>query len=298
MTPTALSESVSSPPTAQKNCWLVVDFDGTCTEQETTSLLPKLAAKLSNSGALEERTALFKTFEDEYYRLYNAAKLRLCSETMSLEEALDSLDNVSSLVTEHVSASGVLKGLDVPPSTIAKLIEKDEQVRSHVKLRSGCLTVLARYVANDDWQLGILSINWSPSLIQATIVLPLSQQCVEREQSLLDDIFIWSNEVDSNGVVSLQVPGALAKRACIEKLKPNFVVYVGDSSTDLLALLEANVGILIGSSKSAVDTARWWGIQVLPLNQRGESADHDANVIWLAESWFEIDQALKDLSTQ
>ena len=289
----ATAASEVTPAASKNHHWLVVDFDGTCTEQETTSLLPKIAAKLSGDGTLEERIALFKTFEDEYYQLYNVAKEKMCSETMSLEEALDSLDEVSNLVTEHVSASGVLKGLNASSNTIANLIESDEKVRDNVALRSGCLDVLTRKAANG-WLLGILSINWSPSLIHAAIVRPLSQRVLDTV-----DVPIWSNLVNSNGVLSLKIPGALAKRACIQKLKPNFVVYVGDSSTDLLALIEADIGILIGSSNSAIDVANRWRIQVFPLSKRPETTtrqdDDTANVIWRAKNWLEIDQLLKDL---
>ena len=289
--------------------WLVVDFDGTCTERDTTSVLPKLAAKLScnEHDELKERIRMFEIHQEEYFTLYNAAKDALCHETMSLEEALDSLDDVSTLVTKQVSASGVLKGLGMSSKDMFNLIESDDEVRDYVTLRSGCLDALARQAAND-WQLGVLSINWCPSLIHAAVVHPLSQRVVGKENLLSPvaettmNVPIWSNNVDEHGVVFLKVPGALAKKACIQKLKPGFVVYVGDSSTDLAALLEADIGILIGDCQSAVATARRWGIQVLSLSQRretlvGVAPEKDTTkVIWSAESWSEIDCVLKDVT--
>jgi len=298
------SDSVESAAPSEENKsgtrWLVVDFDGTCTERETPSLLPKLASELNGDDSLEKRVVQFKEFEDEYYRLYKAAKERISPDTMTLEEALDSLDDVSNLVTEHVSASGVLQGLNVPPKDILELIESDEEVRDYLKLHSDCLQVLARYAVTE-WQLGILSINWSPSLIHATVVQPL-QRLIEGKEV---DVPIWSNTIDANGIVSLKVPGALAKKACIARLRPAFVVYVGDSSTDILALLEADVGILMGKCNSAVAMAERWGIQVLPLSQHqrertsvncystSNQPEDSAKVIWMAESWHEIDLALK-----
>jgi 2-hydroxy-3-keto-5-methylthiopentenyl-1-phosphate phosphatase len=306
-----MTASLSLPTVpAQKKSrkWLVVDFDGTCTERDTTCVLPKLAAKLScnehdHDVVLTERINMFQVHQEEYFRLYNAAKENLCNESMSLEQALDSLDDVSTLVTEQVSASGVLKGLDVSPDDILDLIESDDEVRSHVELQADCLQVLARQAAND-WQLGVLSINWCPSLIHVAVVRPLSRR-VDKENlssAVTINVPIWSNAVDEHGIVSLKVRGALAKKACIQKLQPGFVVYVGDSSTDLAALIEADLGILIGNCQSAAGTAKRWGIQVLPLSEWRETTPiiepekDTSKVIWLAESWSEIDCVLKDVT--
>lgn len=249
----------------------------------------------SGDGSLEERVAQFDEFTKEFIQLYTTAKERCMStknSDMTLEQALDSLDDVSNVVTQHVSKSGVLRGLNVSLEEMIKLIESDEQLRDFVKLQSECLYVLSRLTAND-WQLGILSINWCPALIHATVVHPL-EESIEPPNDL--NVPIWSNTVDSNGVVSLKVPGALAKKACIAKVKPsNYVVYVGDSSTDLLALMEADLGILIGSCDSAVATAKQWGVQVKPLKHRKDALVNTCNVIWKAENWSEIDCVLKGI---
>jgi len=291
----SLPAAVPSPrPLQSKKRWLVVDFDGTCTQDDTTGLLPKLAAKLTGES-VEERVEDFNAHVKDYFRLYNAAKERMCHESMSLEQALESLDDVSNVVTAQVSASRILKGLNVSPEDMMELVKADKEVAEHVKLHKGCLDVLARQTAND-WQLGILSINWCPSLIHATVVSPLRRHA---ESQTFMNVPIWSNAVDETGVVSLKVPGALAKRACIAKLQPsNHVVYVGDSSTDLLALLEADLGILIGSCESAAATAKRWGVQVLPLSERRGALVNTSthNVIWVAESWSEIDHVLKDFT--
>jgi len=201
-----------------------------------------------------------------------------------------------------------------------------------VRLRHGCETTLARILSDeyattttneyrkeqeeeDDndtnslrpnsssclgWSLAVLSINWCPALIDASLVRPV----LKRKRDILgvtssarDDaeIPIWSNRVDADGVVSLHVPGALAKRDKITELRgrilrtttseddrsdddprddgssgngSSVIVYVGDSSTDLAALLEADVGILIGNSGSATAMAERWGVEIVPLRQR------------------------------
>jgi hypothetical protein len=75
---------------------------------------------------------------------------------------------------------------------------------------------------------------WCPSLIDAMLLrsLPCAQ-----------NVPVWSNSVDQHGMVSQVVAGALDKRARITKLKRSgFVVYIGDSATDLAALVEADLG--------------------------------------------------------
>jgi soluble P-type ATPase len=104
--------------------------------------------------------------------------------------------------------------------------------------------------------------------------------------------------VDQHGVALQVVAGALDKRAQIAKLKRSgFVVYIRDSTTDLAALVEADLGILIGHSKSTAAIAEEWGIMVVPLNQRHVmDQDESASVIWMAESWSEIELLLTCLT--
>ena len=91
---------------------------------------------------------------------------------------------------------------------------------------------------------------------------------------------MFSNDIDAAGVIQNKIRGALDKRAVISQIiaearkegaEPS-VLYVGDSSTDLLALLEADVGILIGESNSARKIARRFGLQLQPLPDEGFAA--------------------------
>jgi phosphoserine phosphatase len=295
------TESLTTASTLSRTRWLVVDFDGTCTEKDTTPLLPKLTAIVCDDieHQQQQRLARFEQLEREFVRLYAAARMKMCSQTMTLCDALDSLDDVSKRVTEQVSKSGVLLGLSsASPEDILSIIERDSDVRAHVTLRSGCAPVLAQAMGSS-WQLGVLSINWCPSLIDATLLRCLPSTSTSSSGCCAqNDVPIWSNSVDQRGVVSQHVVGALDKKARIAKLKRSgFVVYIGDSTTDLAALVEADLGILIGHSKSTTSIAEEWGIEVVPLNQRqAMEKDESASVIWMAESWSEIELLLTDLT--
>eukprot|EP00978_Attheya_sp_CCMP212_P015586 scaffold40125_cov54-Attheya_sp.AAC.1 len=322
------TESFSAPRPLQCTTtrWLVVDFDGTCSERDTTPLLPQLVAVLHGDDLVEQRLSTFAELESEFFRLYAAAKSKMCPTTMSLEDALDSLDQVSNDVTSKVSSSGVLRGLNVTPQDKYDIIQQDDRVSDHVRLRPGCAQVLARAIRcrRSNWQLGVLSINWCPSLIDAALLQPIWQHATEHD-ILLDEedsnnnnndgqrrrllgskehVPIWSNAVDHDGVVSLQVPGALAKKNRILQLKASgLVVYIEDSATDLAALVEADLGILIGNSESSsiATMAEQWGINVHPLRYRPQFLLQEeggiTNVIWMAESWAEIQVVLNDIVT-
>ncbi|KAL3805887.1 hypothetical protein HJC23_007848 [Cyclotella cryptica] len=391
---------------SRRRRWLVVDFDGTCTQHDTTPLLPKLASfatrsrsSLSSSGDrpkssmvtdreavlheeeeydhkqdLERRLSQFQQLENEFLKRYDHAKASLVtndeqSDVFQMEEerlqaihaALDALDEPSTIVTRMVSESRVLHGLGHADSNelegmlnihgvTTQQLENESDDRIEIHLRPGCETTLARILlshsqshhdkeiidaASDGnypdclgWSLAVLSINWCPALIEASLVQPV----LRKKRSILNQIYcdtevpIWSNHVDGEGVVTLHVPGALAKRERIMELRrclehdfddtnenlvlsmtrtKHLIVYVGDSSTDLAALLEADIGIIMGNSSSTRTIAEKWGIEILALQDRRELGfDLDVNNIktgdgkrklWQVDNWHEINLMLEEL---
>jgi 2-hydroxy-3-keto-5-methylthiopentenyl-1-phosphate phosphatase len=247
-----------------------------------------------------------------------------------LEYSLDRLDCISSEITEKVNKSNILKGLgSVRYSKLLELIQNYQQqqqqqqydevtifegnLRDSLQLHSGCISILQRYAtcmsSNNSWRIGVLSINWCPALIEAVVLNPLCNErsSSESEESTttslnFEDIPIWCNTVDENGIVSLVVPGAIAKKERILKLQQqqqqnNVVVYVGDSSTDLLALIQADVGILLMGSKSTIGLAKKFGVTFRSLNDynnyynnndKTTGNENGFDVVWTASDWEEI----------
>jgi len=304
--------------------WLVVDFDGTCSIRDTTPLLPRLACALQNrNDLLEERMATFRILEEEFVTLYNKAKQTICSKQMSLDEALDVLDQASNIVTAKVSASGILHGLQsVSPEEMRTFLRDDntdQSIRDHAQLLPECISVLSR-AQQCHWNVGILSINWCPSLIHAVVLHSLVEEQQQQQQQLKDGtltthqklscstIPVWSNVIKDHGVVDLHVPGALAKKERILKLQNKnndfsngasvLVVYVGDSSTDLAALRAADIGILIGGSQSTIDVAQKFGITIFPLKDYNTSIDSAVakGAIWTTDNWKHIGEFLEQQS--
>ena len=386
----------------QRRRWLVVDFDGTCTQHDTTPLLPRLASfaarnrsslSLTTNTAtchesssdrseheveqlgydtqsdLQRRLSMFEQLEGEFLRRYSDAKNALLPNTSellgnkkslhSIYDTLDALDEPSNIVTQMVSDSGVLHGLGHADSSELeemlnlkgvstvhvneeeKHFDKDvstkvkPEERIEVYLRPGCETTLARTLLSHSlpsqpkedsksclgWSLAVLSINWCPALINACLVQPVlrKKRSLLKQQCCQTEVPIWSNSVSGEGVVTLHVPGALAKRDrivelrnCLEHLdnssgdadvcQKHLIVYVGDSSTDLAALLEADIGIIMGKSNSTFAIAERWDIDIIPLKmydfdaERNRVSDQkNRSRLWQADSWGEINTMLEEL---
>ncbi|KAL7524383.1 hypothetical protein ACHAWF_000925 [Thalassiosira exigua] len=335
---------------ARRRRWLVVDFDGTCTARDTTPLLPRLAALAvqrergdggdggrDHERDLSRRLALFRELEDEYVRRYTEARSGI-DDHASFHDYLDALDGPSNAVTAMVSESRVLEGLGRATAEDLEDILGEATSSVAVELQSGCAGTLARLLSDatkddDDagrrclgWSVAVLSINWCPALIDASLVRPVLRRRRRRAGARPDaEVPVWCNRVDGEGAVALRVPGALAKRDRIVELRRRLreaggraaepdgderdaatIVYVGDSSTDLAALLEADVGILIGESYSTEMIAERWGIRTKALRHRegrelvsGAGGDRcERGVIWRAESWHEIDKMLIELDEE
>ena len=293
--------------------YLITDFDGTCTQKDTTPLVPHLAARSSSTP--DEVLERFNALEDLYMSMVESVQTGLAIDKAVKDEnklldmdgltgALTALDAVSDAVTLQLSDSGILKG--IADEGVAGALAEWREAGTPIKppeLRPGCAATLAAAAA-DGWRLGVLTLNWCPALVRA--YLPLLAE--------YPDAPMWSNSIDvATGYVNLQVNGAVAKREIIAKLvkeaaaaaeqaeggKSSSVVYVGDSSTDLLALCAADVGILIGESQSTRKIAKQFALKIEPLPasveeavRRKEEGEAEA-MVFEVESWNQLRRSLK-----
>jgi len=304
--------------------YLVTDFDGTVTAFDTTPLVPHLAMHCSPCRA-EVILASFRELEDAYFSRVDACKEDVRSrepltppsmyDAAGLGAALASMDDVSNEITEQLSQSGILAGIE--NSRVASILSdwRDNPATAACRvpaLQAGCEHTLS-IALEQGWQLGILSLNWCPPIIQA--MLPLVAQATPLAE-------VWCNRIDElTGRVINDVDGAAAKMSRICTLRARaaeeealraegdtgtggaVVVYVGDSATDLLAMMAADIGILIGDSGWAREVARKYGVRVEPLSTLSlQSADdslsllcarsRSSDVVWEAQSWEEIGKYL------
>ena len=278
--------------------YFIVDFDGTCTATDTTGLIPRLASEhTGRTGML----GVWSEIEREFFELTSAAEQELMASRdmqLTLDDALAEMDSVSNTSTRKVSESKCLAG--IVPERVGSSLESLEQ--GQVQMRSGCVDVLAG-AEDQGWELGVLSVNWCPPIIDAMLLGPLRRRRGHRGgDANISPVACWSNSIDpGSGQVRLVVPGAAAKKDKIESLKlagedGGSVVYVGDSPTDLPALIAADIGVLIGDSKSARAFAEKFGVALEPLSDAAMRRDGEGGrrrrVVWVAEDWAHIDRVV------
>lgn len=259
-------------------------------------------------------------------------------EGMNLESALQKLDDISTTITHQVSESQVLKGIpttynDEDENSLSSIHQtlNDYFSQGELDLQDDCLNVLQKAIFEQKLNFRVLSINWSPILIASTLLYPLYygntiKSCdatktntkTPSELLLFNDEIIQSNQVDKDGVVNLLIPGAIEKQIYIQQLFEAHnesndnnnnnnecrVVYIGDSVTDMLAMLKANVGILVGNSQSVRKMAKRFHVSLKPLslyynisNDGGyKEREENEKIIWVSESWKEIGIFLEEYS--
>ncbi|CAM6128663.1 unnamed protein product [Calypogeia fissa] len=207
------------------------------------------------------------------------------SEKVSFEEAglrraLSKLSDMEVLCNKDIMSSGVLSGFTRDGVlTEAKLVE----------LRPHCAAALKQLVEIGT-QINVVSANWSRDLIVGGLPsLPEGKLFVHCNEMLYDSFGVSTGIIDNTVVdafdkeqmlralrtlyshydgknANLQV-GATAQA---ERKTGRMMIYMGDSHTDLLGLLEADLGIVIGASSAARKVMSLYGIKLVPLLEASE----------------------------
>ena len=133
-----------------------------------------------------------------------------------------------------------------------------------------------------------------------------------RAVGYLDGLNIHSNEFVFEGSVSTgqierKMQSPLDKVEKFKSIKsgmdstaPSLSVYIGDSVGDLLCLLEADIGIVVGSSTSLRRVGKQFGVSFVPLfpglvekqrqmtEQEKSTFKSRSGVLYTVSSWSEI----------
>lgn len=272
------------------------DFDGTCTQKDTTSLLYRATEKYRSSTQAE-----MKTIDEHWNELgkkYWTGHQEVVAKSLSvhadpnlstfdekgLRSFLQEVYNYDMSMTKEVEASEILKGISK---------EAVKEIAKEVKLSPGCLNVLNHI----NLPLHLISVNWCQDLIHANI-------------GHLRHLNIFANSLPlegelSSGNLGKKVKSASDKEIIFQDLLHNksvdssegLSVFVGDSIGDILALLKSDVGIVIGKSQTLRKVAKSFGIKLLPLEElqkitrngcQEQTTPKQKEVLFEAPSWNEI----------
>lgn len=297
-----------------KKLLFVTDFDGTLTKFDTTDISFKACRKyldgsVETKAELEEvhkeRGSIYlngysKCFKEGLKQFGSDASLR----QKSLMDFVVSLDayNRDSRVT--IANNHLLDDI-VDDKEILRKFCKDVgyQEQSLETLRwlqeeSSSTVVTDNKIASCK----VLSVNWFK---------PVLVECLEGIVNNKDIVTAFPPILAKDGSLDLgPASSSIDKLNWIKKWKMDFggdvddsgdqclSVYVGDSMTDLLALLEADVGILVGKNRHVLETVKLFGINFLPMTKAANDDEHfevnrNDNRLFYADSWSEIQAFLK-----
>ncbi|CAM9389533.1 unnamed protein product [Ectocarpus sp. 12 AP-2014] len=281
---------------------LCVDFDDTLTEGDTTGLLVETAKAQRETP--EDRVDLGREWV-----LLTRTFLSKWSETIE-----DSLSTKLSTTACTANGSGAVdrEGLEL---MLRKLEVVDLDSVSRV---SDSKDVISRVLS--ETLLDSHSLSSSTTGIDAGGRVWAGETASPRLEgdcpaSVSSNDLVFDEHGVSTGEIAVKIPGSFGKHqrfldlaamaresvASSESSPRLMTVYVGDSVTDLLAMLDADVGIVVGHSGSFEKVARAFGIDIRPLASVYEAMDGtwelprtgapsgSGQCVYRASQWAEID---------
>ncbi|KAJ8649748.1 hypothetical protein MRB53_002771 [Persea americana] len=292
---------------AEQRLVLFSDFDLTCTVVDSSAILAEIAIVTAPKGDLDVPgtphsrkssadlrntwNALSRQYTEEYEQCIETIMPTEKAEVFDYEglcKALEQLPDFEKRANARVIESGVLKGLN---------IEDIKRAGERLKLQDGCTGFFQKIVNKEELNadVHILSYCWCGDLIRSAF-----------SSGGLNVLKVHSNEFTYNESLST---GEIVKNmeSPMDKVRSfkdilnhcsngkHLSVYIGDSVGDLLCLLEADVGIVVGSSSSLRRVGSQFGVSFVPLfsglvKKQTEIAQGDScswkGLPCIAEVWF------------
>ncbi|KAL2325365.1 hypothetical protein Fmac_024423 [Flemingia macrophylla] len=263
---------------AEDHLIIFSDFDLTCTVVDSSAILAEIAivtapksdqiqpenqiVRMSSSDLRSTWDFLSKQYTEEYEQCIESI---MPSDRLNdfdynkLSIALEQLSKFENTANNRVIESGVLKGIS---------LEDIKRAGERLILHDGCTEFFQRIVKNENLNANVhvLSYCWCGDLIRSAF-----SKADLNELSVHANEFTYDESI-STGEIVKKVESPMDKVEAFRHILKNFnddkkklTVYIGDSVGDLLCLLEADVGIVIGSSSSLRTVGTQFGISFVPL---------------------------------
>eukprot|EP00929_Paragymnodinium_shiwhaense_P020217 TRINITY_DN13542_c0_g1_i2.p1 TRINITY_DN13542_c0_g1~~TRINITY_DN13542_c0_g1_i2.p1 ORF type:complete len:346 (+),score=54.00 TRINITY_DN13542_c0_g1_i2:110-1147(+) len=280
------SEAASGSLPGEALPWLLcTDFDSTLTKEDTTRVLG-LAAALHRGDAPEPAEKFLPKdwlqLEDKYLASYStfmqkhmpsvgssAAAAGAGLNRPGLVQFIEELQAFEEEAVSGAAASGVLRGMR--RERLVRGLASDGELSELIEWRDAAPeTLLAAAAAKHP--LAVISVGWCREFIEAFLLTGLPGVYMPTANLFASNELVWSTDGVATGEIRQRVPGGLAKRVHLQTMREahdeRTVIYVGDSVTDLLALLEADLGIIVGESSSLARVAHDYGVTIKDLPRR------------------------------
>lgn len=250
--------SATSSPYGQQPIHWVLDWDGTITRHDTLDALVGIATSVKSLGSIEHHwKRVTQAYLDDHTK--SVAKLvpggKWPTTIAEEKNLLLQLKAVEQRSLDRVSESGIFADL-----TGTQITEGATQAiaAERVQLRAGFgaffSLIKSREITHND-KFSILSVNWSRRFIAAS--LRASGINIQSTAILSNELGGIDDGHPSDGRISAlkdnTVIGSADKLREFERLRrehevtgyPAFMVYIGDSWTDVECILAADLGICI-----------------------------------------------------
>ncbi|KAJ2456212.1 hypothetical protein EV183_000139 [Coemansia sp. RSA 2336] len=246
---------------ARKATLLVLDFDQTLTSSDTLSMVAAVAKRKYPEN--RDFAWFTEKYMEDYQRHQTQWQPRIDSEKITYEflnEYLESLRSVETASLNRISEYGILAG-----------VSRDELYDGGraVEFQPGAATAINRLMQAPNMHACVVSVNWSADFIRGA----LGANGVLNSQSI--SIYCNNPEFDkrtglSKADISPRLVVASDKTATISNYKQEiahktgldpWLIYAGDSLTDLPALLLADAGLLVGQSNSVTKWCDMLGVE-------------------------------------
>lgn len=289
------------------------DFDLTCTVVDSSAILAEIAivrapksdqmqtqnqiARMPSADLRNTWGLLSRQYTEEYEQCIESILLAEKAEKLNYEglrKALEQLSEFEKKANTRVIESGVLKGLN---------LEDIKRAGERLNLQDGCIGFFQSITKNENISANVhvLSYCWCDDLIKSAF-----------SSGDLHTLHVHANEFSyeesiSTGEIVRKVESPIDKVQAFGNIlqncgsdRKNLIVYIGDSVGDLLCLLEADIGIVIGSSSSLRRVGSHFGVSFVPLfpglvqkqkeivNGSPSSWTGLSGVLYTVSSWAEI----------
>ncbi|KAG8390681.1 hypothetical protein BUALT_Bualt01G0108900 [Buddleja alternifolia] len=292
------------PNPARHPLTLFSDFDLTCTVLDSSAILVEMAILTApksyqdQSGNQLDRMPsdvltsmweeLSKLYTEEYEQCIESVMVGNRAEKLdyiALSEAIQQISVFEKKVNLRVVEFEVLKGLNV---------EDIRRSGERMILQDGCIGFFHSAINNENMNTNIhvISYCWCGDLIRSAF-----------SSGGLDSVNVHANELIyknsiSTGGITWKVESPIDKVVTFSKILQNYSddrksvkVYIGDTVGDLLCLLHADIGIVIGCSSSLRRLGVHFGVSFVPLfpgvieRQRSNTSE---GILYTVSSWAEI----------
>lgn len=304
---------IRDPSLAANRLMLFSDFDLTCTVVDSSAILAEIAivtaprtdtiqsesqlARMSSAELRKTWDILSRQYTEEHEQCIESilpAEKAEAFDYEALAKALEQLSDFEKRANSRVIESGVLKGLN---------LEDIKKAGERMILQDGCTSFFKKLIKNEMVHVNVhvLSYCWCGDLIRSAFSSgDLQLLNVHTNELTFDESF-------STGEIVKKMESPIDKAKTFDEIlktkdhdKRNLTIYIGDSIGDILCLLKADIGIVIGSSSSLRKVGSQFGVSFVELYpglvekqkeySEGSSADWkgSSGILYTVSSWAEI----------